>query len=427
LKPKERAMFRELNKSPFIKFPIKVNIASSAHKVSLIIQVQLGGIDLPNDKEFNAIRTQYLSEKNLVFDRMKRLIRCVVDCKAYDCDAVATRSSLDLARSIHAGYWENMHLQLRQIPDIGPAGARKLVQADIRSIQQLSALQSSDIERILSRNPPFGKKIKDSTNDFPRFTLKATLTGNILRAGECIKTKIKAQMGLSNSKFPKFENRNPNVSFLATVSSGTLAHFWRGSLRKLEKEFEISFTAELTGPEDIITCYVACDEIVGTIKTVDLQPDILASAFPPPKPKYALKEIKKSQEIVSADSDEEYGMDEIEEKDLLAAVQTAEAPVDNHGQKPKLDDFFDIDDFDDDLLNDTVESPNEPAHPVKMENGKWACNHFCSQGSLLKSGKPCSHKCCRDGVDKPHRITKKKVYQNQKIPLGAWLTILFSR
>ena len=36
-----------------------------------------------------------------------------------------------------------------------------------------------------------------------------------------------------------------------------------------------------------------------------------------------------------------------------------------------------------------------------QHNGKWMCQHYCRNGGPTKSGKPCSHKCCHEGVDKP--------------------------
>src|SRR5271169_5614576 len=102
MKPSERVCLREFNKSPFIKFPIKENISTSAHKISLMIQVQLGRIDTPTSKEFLVIRRQFGVDTSIIFDRIQRLIRCVIDCKAGDRDAISTRHAADLARSLSA-------------------------------------------------------------------------------------------------------------------------------------------------------------------------------------------------------------------------------------------------------------------------------------------------------------------------------------
>ena len=182
MKAGERAYLRELNKSPFIKWPIKETVTTAAHKISLIIQVQLGGVDLTNEKDFN--RRQYMTEQSLLFDRIQRLVRCVVECKAYDNDAVATQNALELSRSISAQYWEHLPNQLRQVSGVGPAAVRKLVAAGITSVDSLVASDSATIERIMSRNPPYGRKVLDSLSDFPRLTLKADIIGRIVKAGQ---------------------------------------------------------------------------------------------------------------------------------------------------------------------------------------------------------------------------------------------------
>src|SRR5450756_535314 len=177
MKPQERPFLREFNKSPFIKYPIKETVSTTAHKISLMIQIQLGGIDHPTDNDFAVVRRQFLTGKGIIFDRIHRLIRCVIDCKAFDCDAVSTRHALDLARSLIAEFWENSNLQLRQIPQVGPAAVRKLVSNDINSIEKLMQKDTSTIERIMSKNPPYGRKTKDILMGFPNLSVGSEIVG----------------------------------------------------------------------------------------------------------------------------------------------------------------------------------------------------------------------------------------------------------
>jgi ATP-dependent DNA helicase HFM1/MER3 len=143
MKPNERVALREFNKSSFIKYPIKENISTTPQKIFLMVQVQLGGVDLPSNKDFLAIRRQFLVEKKVIFERIQRLIRCVIDCKSVDCDAISTRHALDLARSLAAEFWEYSNLQLRQIPQIGPAITRKLVANKVNSVESLANLDTA--------------------------------------------------------------------------------------------------------------------------------------------------------------------------------------------------------------------------------------------------------------------------------------------
>jgi ATP-dependent DNA helicase HFM1/MER3 len=409
LKPNERASYRDLNKSPFIKSPIKENIMTYAHKVSLLIQVQLGGVDLPMNKEFGGIRRQFLSEKTICFDRVQGLVRCVVECKAYECDAVATCNALELARSISAEFWENSTLQLRQIPNIGPAAVRKLIQANIKTIEQIVKIDAAAIERILSRNPPFGMKILEFTASFPRLTLRAHIMRKILKEGSPVKVQVKAQLGFSNAKVPYWNRRMPCMTFVASISNGTLAHIWRGPIKKLEKGFDVTFTGELWGVEDTVICQLACEELVGTVQTVVIEPDIPACAFPPPKPVSAAEVLGPveigTQPVRSGDPENGVEVTIGDVKDGLC-----ENIGSDYGGDSVFDDFVDINTFDENIEIEHGDEERETSvsEPVQMKNGKWQCNHKCRDGQLTKNGQPCKHRCCREGLDKPRKVQRKK-------------------
>ncbi|OBT87082.1 hypothetical protein VE02_05017 [Pseudogymnoascus sp. 03VT05] len=409
MKPTERAAFREFNKSPFIKYPIKENVSTTAHKISLIVQVQLGGVDPPNDKEFN--RRQYQTDKTLVFERIHRLVRCVVDCKAVDCDALATQNALELSRSISAEFWEHLPLQLRQVPSIGPAAVKKMVTAGINSVAKLIATDSATIERILTRNPPFGHKLLDTLKAFPRLTLTAEIMGRIVKAGQLPKVKIRARLGLRNQKASFWRRRQISLTFVAGVSNGNLAHFWRGNIKNLEKGFEVHFSTELSNSSDAISCFLACDEIIGTVQSVILAPNIPDSLFPVVQPtQKVVPKVILSTDDSGGDSDADFEWDDnIADQDLLAAVKNAEESAGHTAEDNVVaDQFIDIDDIANQQTAAPEENDNaERPEPVQMANGKWMCNHICGGGNALKNGKTCKHKCCHEGLDKPRKLQKK--------------------
>lgn len=201
MKPNERSFLREFNKSPFIKFPIRGTITTTPHKVSLLVQVQLGGIDYPNDKDFMVVKRQFGTDKAIIFERIQRLIRCVIDCKVYDCDSTSTRHALDLARSLSAEFWEYSNLQLRQIPQVGPVATRKLVNNNVHSIEELGNMDTGSIERIMSKNPPFGRKTKDLISGFPILKLNAESVGRVLaKQKKTLQIMVKARMWYENRK-----------------------------------------------------------------------------------------------------------------------------------------------------------------------------------------------------------------------------------
>lgn len=434
IKPAERTYLREFNNSPLLKFPLKDNIHLTWHKIYLMILVQLAGFELPLEKEFN--KRQFITETNIIFERAQRIVRCIIDCKASDCDSVSFNHATDLARSLSARFWENSNLQLRQIPQLGPVSHRKLIANDINTVQKLMTLDSGNIERIMSKNPPFGKKMKDALLGFPRLEfISVEIMGNYTaKQGKKPRVHVKARLRYENNEIPIWNGKKPSVMFMAETSDGTLAHVWRDNIVKLQKGLEIKFAVELAGPTIFIKCKAACEDIVGTIKTFVLQHNIPASAFPPPT-EAAERKVKTIVEL------DDYG--DVNDEDMIAAADTVEA-TDSQGpggqkknrksstakttSKSKQatgshakDEFMDIDDIKPSStaaktvkgrkkgkdVADDMTSENETIKSVQMPNGRWTCQHSCANGALLASGKPCRHKCCTEGKEKPWTATKK--------------------
>jgi ATP-dependent DNA helicase HFM1/MER3 len=406
MKPQERPFLREFNKSPFIKYPIRETVSTTAHKISLIIQIQLGGIEHPTDKDFAVVRRQFLTDKGIIFDRIQRLIRCVIDCKAYDCDAISTRHALDLATSLAAEYWENSNLQLRQIPQVGPAAIRKLVSNDINSIEELMAKDTSTIERIMSKNPPHGRKMKDMLMSFPRLDLTSEIMGRApSNPGQNPKVSVKVALSYLNDNIPVWKGKKPSLMFMAETTDGKLVHFWRGNIFKLEKGCELKFNVELSSPNEEIKCWVACEEIVGTVRSLVLKHNLPPSAFPAlaASPQANDKSLTGDEKARRDDADE-FGGDDFDDDDMLAVIRSIEPA----GREYDSDEFEEIDVLEDSRPQNPkkVQKQEVFVPSVQMTNGKWTCSHPCADGKVLKNGKQCRHKCCHEGLDKPRKIKK---------------------
>ena len=173
-----------MNSNPGIKFPIRVDIATSAQKRSIIIQAELAGVDFPGDNAFKKHRTQYQLDKNIIFGNVYRLIRCIVDCQLHLQDGPATRHALELGRSLGAGVWESSPLQLLQIPKIGPVTLRKLLAAGINSIDALEMTEPTRINLLLSKNPGFGESIETTLKSFPKPKVSVRMVGKVRRTGQ---------------------------------------------------------------------------------------------------------------------------------------------------------------------------------------------------------------------------------------------------
>jgi ATP-dependent DNA helicase HFM1/MER3 len=176
---REKSLYKEINKANGIKFPIKVDIALAAHKASLILQSELGGVEFPGDDQFQKYRHQFIQDKTIILQHVHRLVCCIIDCKLHQHDSVSVRNGLELARSLSGRVWDNSPLQLKQISGLGPVAVRKLVAAGVRSIEMLEVTEPHRIEMILSRNPPFGNQVLQTVKEFPKLTVSAAMTGKV--------------------------------------------------------------------------------------------------------------------------------------------------------------------------------------------------------------------------------------------------------
>ncbi|POS73743.1 DEAD/DEAH box DNA helicase [Diaporthe helianthi] len=418
---RERDVFRELNKSPFIAYPVRGTVNTMAHKASLLLQAALGCVDLSDVPDL--VRRQITLDTSLLFERMHRLVRAVIECKASDLDGVTCRVALDLARSMAARAWEGKSMQLTQVAHIGPVFMRKFVASAITTVRGLADAGPSNIERILSRNPPFGKKMADELAHFPRLTLEARIaTENHIatKSGVQPMVRIDAILGFSNTVGkPKWRGKIPSVTFLAETTEGVLAHFWRGSMKKFKEEdrnrLSLQFEVELNSVAEEIICHFACEDIVGTVVTNRLQHRLPASAFISKKG-LASKPSPTSNQRVPSLTDDDIG-----DNDLLEVIQRRDNHRDEsleiledsdietlrpsmHSQRRQC--VNELAPSQDDNPPPTHNSENEevPWQPIQLPNGKFKCNHRCADLGLKNgNGKSCAHRCCREGLDVPRK------------------------
>ena len=401
-----------------------------AHKASLLLQAALGCVDLSDVPE--VVRRQIMLDTSLLFERMHRLVRAVIECKASDLDGVTCRVALDLARSMAAKAWEGKPMQLTQVPQVGPVFMRKFVASGITTVHDLFRAGASSIERILSRNPPFGKKMTDELAHFPCLTLEARITTRnprIINPSAQPVARIDAVLGCSNSLGKlKWRGKVPSVTFMAETTEGVLAHWWRGSMKKFKEEdehkFSLQFEVDLRSVKEEITCHFACEDIVGTVVTKELEHGLPASAFPSktePTPQLS-KTLDRSAEPLMDD--------DICDNDLLEIAKVGqddgEACLAISGDSSIDSEFPSIDGDGKNRLNDRVLEQNDdlgssrardkeniPWQPIQLPNGKFKCNHHCADAGLKNSnGKACAHRCCREGLEAPRKpkpsISKRK-------------------
>jgi Sec63 Brl domain len=414
LKSGEKTLYKHVNKDVGIKFPIKVDIALSAHKVSLLLQAELGGLDFPIGEQFAKHKNQFQQDKAMVFQHVNRLIRCVIDCQLTRGDSVSSRHALELARSFAARVWDNSPLQLKQLDQIGNVAVRKLANAGINSIESLENTESHRIETVIGRGPPFGMKLLSKVAQFPKLRVSVEMVGKEMKQQGCIKIKLKAEVGFLNHNVPtSFRKKPVYICFLAETSDGQIIDFRRIAASKLQNGHEVLLPVELTKPSQYVSCHVMCDEVAGTCRSAELRPNLPASSFPtlaqPARiekkdgiPCTSLSRGQSQDSGRKRKKSEDFDDCGLDDGDLLAA-EAAE--------------IIDIDTFDDELaalpskkhassnkrIGTTMKQRTEVDRcaPTQLKNEKWPCNHKCRDKAK------CKHLCCKEGLDNPPKPSKK--------------------
>lgn len=424
LKSQDKGFLRRINSA--VMYPVQGSPSETWHKVYLLVQFSLAALEIPAD-ESKTIKQQIPTEKNIVLDRIKRLVRCVIDCKVFDGDGLSVKAGLELTRALAAKSWEDQPTQLLQISSLGPVTMRKLTCHGIRTISDLATRSFVDIERFVGRNPPYGKNLLKDLEAFPRLSL-ATSTlvqnnGAYSESEDAVMVMVNAVLGYQNKDVPNWKNRGHVFTFVAHTADGRLAHFARSSLKRVGESgnIDLKFPVAIRNANETITCCFSCEEIVGTEVKEVISPNL---------PPLALQNLKQRRVSSSPDKDPQNGQiddidgEGIEDADMLDAFGESEADVHKEREKqPWLagnddghgSEFPDIDD----LLDDTPAShlpDTTVAVPVRIGNGKWMCNHHCAGGAPTKTGKPCTHKCCHEGLNKPrppNQKTSKKAKNDQ--------------
>ncbi len=311
-----------------------------AHKRSLIVQSELGGVEFPIDEQYAKHKRQFNQDKTLIFDSIHRLIRCIIDCQIHLQDAVAVRNALELARSFGARVWDNSPLQMKQISQIGLVAIRKLAIGGINTIEALEAAEPHRIEMLLSKNPPFGNKMLANLKDFPKLRVSIKMMGKESKKGRHVVIKIKAEVGFINDKIPTFFRRKPvYICLLTERSDGFLVDFRRISASKLNKSPDVLFSAELLSHTQYYTCHVMCDEIAGTLRSAELKPELPPYLFPSAPEKVQQSQIAGAQPSQRPDGgsiqkhdylvdasprtlqDEEFDDDRLNDQDMMDACK----------------------------------------------------------------------------------------------------------
>ncbi|KAL5337905.1 Sec63 Brl domain-containing protein [Aspergillus crustosus] len=419
LKAGEKSLYKEINKANDINYPINVDIALRAHKISLLIQSELGAVEFPSSEQFQKHKFAFQQDKNFVFVHANRLIRCVVDCQVHLGDSATILHALKLAGSLAARVWDNSPLQMKQIEQVGVVAVRKLAAAGIDSIEALEQTEPYRIEMALSRNPPFGSTLLKRLSEFPKLRVSVKMAGKDIKRGQHVRVRFKAEIAFMNEKCPDLFQRRPvHVCFVAETSDGRLADFRRISANRLDKGYEILLTAELKHQNESITCHVMCDEIAGTSRCAVLKPALPRSCFPrQPENNEGAERSGGNEDLpnktTAPRTSTRRTFSRFDSDDLLFGEFLESEILDDWNAKSTAIEHTEPDNK---IIPQRKASKNEGTksstaannytnvvrEPERLGNGRWACNHKCKDKTV------CKHFCCREGLTNPPKVSRKK-------------------
>ncbi|KAF5027739.1 hypothetical protein F66182_152 [Fusarium sp. NRRL 66182] len=289
IKKDETAFFRAINDSTAIPYRLNEHISQPWHKIFLMVQIDLLKADWPN-KLSGPARKELQQELGRMNKLLDRVLRCLVDILGERGDGRGVYVALEVLRSFKAGVWEGSENQLLQVEGIGEKTKEKLVRASIKDIKQLSRLEFYHIERLVSRNPPFGQSMLHKLAGFPSLTLDFEIIGQHAPEPAANSTVpceanpsasstqltngalwiARASLGFTNEKTPSWKSHTPWLTLTVTGNNGRLVWFWRGSVKRLVggKEMVIGISAK-SGEQ--LRVSLACEEIVGTSVQMDVQ------------------------------------------------------------------------------------------------------------------------------------------------------------
>lgn len=260
----EDRFFRYINEHTGIPYQLKEQVKEPWHKVFLLAQLELSQIPWPSKISAEG-RKQLYQEKGKLYSLLDRMLRCTIDLMGYRNDGRGVNVGLDVLRSIKSLVWEGGGMELRQIKGIGQVMANKLANAGVTTVHQLADLECYHIERLLSRNPPFGQTLIRRLAGFPRLSLSSTIvrSGSKPRMGDTERV-VKFDISYENTELPLWNERAPWTTLVVEGQDGRLVWFWRGNVKMLKdgKSMVVKIQA-LEG--EVLTVTFACEEIVGTL------------------------------------------------------------------------------------------------------------------------------------------------------------------
>ncbi|PVU88580.1 hypothetical protein BB559_005516 [Furculomyces boomerangus] len=188
-----------------------------------------------------------------------RVVKCAVEYYLLKNDTIGIMTSIQLCQYLSAECFDKCEKTLRQADKIGPKYANVLYQAGIKTIQDLIACGSGQIETFLHRNPPFGSQVIDSINSFPKIKIDAKKP---LRKYDCVEISLVVSI-INYSKLSPKTKKSTWISIVVYDSKMNLVKFGHAPVSKLSRAEPFIVSYRNKDESDFVQVFASSDNHVG--------------------------------------------------------------------------------------------------------------------------------------------------------------------
>ncbi|KAJ8295613.1 ATP-dependent DNA helicase MER3 [Rhodotorula toruloides] len=388
----EKSVLAKYNKN--LRFPTE-KVATTADRVMILIQLVLEGI--PGTELRNENINPMLDARG-IFAAAVRVAKCMVDV-AVEREDGSIRTMLELLRSLNGKCWDASSFVLRQLEGIGEKSYKVLVSSGIKSFEDVRECEPERLEILLSRKPPFGRKLIAQAKSIPQFEISVVSQHEQVLEGQGVQLEATIDLRLKQTKPLPATKKGP-MKLWATVASstsdGAFVDFRRTRIDQLlaqPKQFDLAVV--LVKPSQRIIISVSCELLAGSEVKLVVKPESKASDFPIPS-------LGPSEDSDVEESTVSMLPTSTKRPSEKANPQAMPGSLDRRQFHPSAHDDFAP-------ATESVPHAKKAAGPIKpaataaatppvprqRPDDRYECNHSCANKTA------CKHLCCREGLDKP--------------------------
>lgn len=418
MKSQETKLFKDVNSSPLLKFPIKSKTLENQDKVLLLIQYELGGLEFPSYTDASKLYSSFHNDLFQVFRQAIRIVRCMIDVFREQKDSISLINAMSLNRSIIGKCWENSPMELRQLEGIGLANVRKFVNHNVSSLKDAQSLTPQQIEYYLGCKIGSGNKVQAALSSLPKVSVKLNPGASTVNGSNTyVQLSLSISITVSNPKAScSWKRQSVMLNIITELSNGTLVDFRRMPISNFSQLLPKGFNLviPITPECNNINVYVCAESIAGTetkytIKVADYvdkwklsslkieEPNKNTKVSIPPKI-YSAESVETSSEMSDIDLDEVFrAVEQDVEAKRIARTKLGKS---NFFSQPKR------------------ETPKPESSTLllgnrkrqRLKNGNYMCVHSCKDRSR------CRHLCCKEGI--PEKLFKRKSRSISEDPIN---------